>query len=156
MSLSRFPLPSIHHVLEAERPDTLPRRPSVITVLDHDQQDASPAMISTLPVGNIGYIPSTSHLMKTIHLRDAEPIATGNEEQLSFIVHFDDDDDLEADSDIDARTIFKEKRPWTSLRLGSSTTKDRTKHAISSLIINAMRKLLPAKPATLSSRTNQP
>ncbi|KDR75622.1 hypothetical protein GALMADRAFT_226251 [Galerina marginata CBS 339.88] len=157
MSLSRFTLPSIHHVLEGELHETIPKRPSVITILDYDQTDWSLSMPLTPPHANVGYIPSTSHLMKTIDLRDAEPIAKDDEEQFSFIVHFPDVDELEneVNTDVDARTMFKEKRPTTSRGflhgsghpLGSSCTNGSDKHDLSPLIMNAVRKVLPVKLA---------
>ncbi|KDR75631.1 hypothetical protein GALMADRAFT_226269 [Galerina marginata CBS 339.88] len=154
MSLSRLPLPSIHHVLEAKHPEGIPRRPSVITLLDDEQPDEPPATTSTFPTVDISYIQSTSHLMKTIDLRYTEPIAKADEEQFSFIVHFADEQSLEADSDADAETIFGEGRPSTSRGFRSSR-KGSDKHDLSLLIINTVRKVLPLKLAeALLRRTN--
>jgi len=128
-------LPSIRSVLEADGNEVLPRSPPVITVLDERN------------------LPAT-HLMKTVHLHDAAPIAKRDEEQFSFIVHFPEND-IE-----DAQTIFKEKRPLTShgfprrltqSSLTSSTTRAKDKLL---LLMTAMPKLLPAKFARAVSHKN--
>jgi len=141
----------------------LPRRPSVITVVDMDEGDytatwtptgtlVSSGSTSTLASTSMSNgLPSPGHrdLMKTIDLRDAEPIASGGEEQFSFIVHFPEDED--------AGTVFEEKRPRTSRGFrkgGSGNSSDVKSQNISLLLVTAARKLqfLPVKMRSAFAR----
>ncbi|KAF8911537.1 hypothetical protein CPB84DRAFT_928399 [Gymnopilus junonius] len=187
-NLHRVPFPSIHHILEAG-PDTdepmLPRRPSVITIVDMAYDEGRDYAASWTPTGTL--VSSSSHslalastsismsderpssgsdhrdLMKTIDLRDAEPIARNGEEQFSFIVHFHEDE--EADNDIDnddARTVFEQNRPSTSrglAKLGSngssSDVKAQNQH-ISVLLVTAVRKLQFLGPVKMKMKAKMP
>jgi len=137
----------------------LPRRPSVITMVDMDEGDYAATWTPTgtlVSSGSTSTLASTSmsngrpspghrDLMKTIDLRDAEPIARGGEEQFSFIVHFPEDNDND-----DTRTVFEEKRPRTSRGFrkgGSGSSSDVKSQNISLLLVTVARKLqfLPVK-----------
>ncbi|PPQ77250.1 hypothetical protein CVT26_005989 [Gymnopilus dilepis] len=174
-----IPFPSIHHVLEtgADEP-MLPRRPSVITIVDTDEGDyaaswtptgtlvsaPSNATSTSLSSASTGGRPSPGHrdLMQTIDLRDAEPIARQGEEQFSFIVHFPDEDEIDND---DTATIFEE-RPRTSRGLphhkcfsASSTDVKIQSQKIAELLVTAMRKLqfkLPPVKMNMSMNKKMP